>query len=377
MPAVRPAAREAPGPLRRVHRLLGLSGVLLHPARGDRRALPAGQGEVVERRTRKGRIFYGCANYPACTFTSWDRPVGRTCPECGHILVDQAGAPRARRRPSSAATRRARTRRRRRPGSRNRWGVRPDRPRERGPAIRSTTVVAVRRDGAVALAGDGQVSVGNTVLKHGARKIRRVGEHVLLRIRGVRRGRSDPIRAPRGQALRDARRSGPRGRGPRQGLADRPRRCDVSRRCSSSPTGSISSCCPAAATSSNPTTGSPRSGPAAPTPSPRRARCSRHSTLGRGGGRAGVAAAGERDLRLHQRPGDDGGSALAPMDAPPAGRRAVTIESLTPRGSWRSSTSTSSARPPRSAPSRSRCATATGAAGSAPTCATRSSRRTS
>ncbi|HLN14476.1 MAG TPA: type I DNA topoisomerase [bacterium] len=48
---------------------------------------PLDQGEVVERRTRKGRIFYGCANYPACTFTSWDRPVGRTCPECGHILV--------------------------------------------------------------------------------------------------------------------------------------------------------------------------------------------------------------------------------------------------------------------------------------------------
>jgi len=54
---------------------------------------PLDQGEVVERRTRKGRIFYGCANYPACTFTSWDRPVGRACPVCGHILV----AKRARR----------------------------------------------------------------------------------------------------------------------------------------------------------------------------------------------------------------------------------------------------------------------------------------
>ncbi len=48
---------------------------------------PLDNGEVVERRTRKGRVFYGCANYPACTFTSWDRPVGRTCPQCGHILV--------------------------------------------------------------------------------------------------------------------------------------------------------------------------------------------------------------------------------------------------------------------------------------------------
>jgi len=50
--------------------------------------------------------------------------------------------------------------------------------------IRSTTVVAVRRDGEVALAGDGQVSVGNTVLKHGARKVRRVAEGVLLGFAG-------------------------------------------------------------------------------------------------------------------------------------------------------------------------------------------------
>lgn len=50
--------------------------------------------------------------------------------------------------------------------------------------MRSTTIVAVRRDGAVALAGDGQVSVGNTVLKHGARKVRRVGDGVLLGFAG-------------------------------------------------------------------------------------------------------------------------------------------------------------------------------------------------
>jgi len=54
---------------------------------------PLDNGEIVERRTRKGRIFYGCANYPACTFTSWDRPLGRNCPVCGQILV----AKRARR----------------------------------------------------------------------------------------------------------------------------------------------------------------------------------------------------------------------------------------------------------------------------------------
>ncbi len=54
---------------------------------------PLDNGEIVERRTRKGRIFYGCANYPSCTFTSWDRPLGRACPVCGQMLV----AKRARR----------------------------------------------------------------------------------------------------------------------------------------------------------------------------------------------------------------------------------------------------------------------------------------
>ncbi len=50
---------------------------------------PLDGGEVVERRTRKGRMFYGCANYPACTFTSWDRPTGRSCPQCGQMLVSK------------------------------------------------------------------------------------------------------------------------------------------------------------------------------------------------------------------------------------------------------------------------------------------------
>ena len=50
--------------------------------------------------------------------------------------------------------------------------------------IRSTTVVAVRRDGRVAVAGDGQVTVGSTVLKHGARKVRRAGDGVLLGFAG-------------------------------------------------------------------------------------------------------------------------------------------------------------------------------------------------
>jgi ATP-dependent HslUV protease subunit HslV len=50
--------------------------------------------------------------------------------------------------------------------------------------MRSTTIVAVQRDGAVAVAGDGQVSVGPTVIKHGARKVRRIGDGVLVGFAG-------------------------------------------------------------------------------------------------------------------------------------------------------------------------------------------------
>ncbi|MDR7402755.1 MAG: type I DNA topoisomerase [Armatimonadota bacterium] len=45
-------------------------------------------GEIVERRSRRGRTFYGCSTYPACDFTSWDRPTDRPCPRCGaQVLV--------------------------------------------------------------------------------------------------------------------------------------------------------------------------------------------------------------------------------------------------------------------------------------------------
>ncbi len=48
---------------------------------------PKDGGEIVERKTRKGRTFYGCANYPTCDFTSWKLPLPRSCPECGGLLV--------------------------------------------------------------------------------------------------------------------------------------------------------------------------------------------------------------------------------------------------------------------------------------------------
>lgn len=40
-------------------------------------------GEIMERRSRRGKIFYGCSRYPDCTFALWDKPVARQCPECG------------------------------------------------------------------------------------------------------------------------------------------------------------------------------------------------------------------------------------------------------------------------------------------------------
>jgi DNA topoisomerase-1 len=48
---------------------------------------PKDGGELVERKTRNGRVFYGCANYPACDFTSWKRPLPQPCPQCGGLLV--------------------------------------------------------------------------------------------------------------------------------------------------------------------------------------------------------------------------------------------------------------------------------------------------
>lgn len=47
------------------------------------------KGEVVERKTKKNRIFYGCERYPDCEFRSWDKPIGRDCPKCGEFLVDK------------------------------------------------------------------------------------------------------------------------------------------------------------------------------------------------------------------------------------------------------------------------------------------------
>jgi len=51
---------------------------------------PDCSGEIVERRSKKGRVFYSCNRYPDCKFASWTKPVNRPCPVCGgNFLVEQ------------------------------------------------------------------------------------------------------------------------------------------------------------------------------------------------------------------------------------------------------------------------------------------------
>ncbi|MFS0643506.1 type I DNA topoisomerase [Siminovitchia sp. 179-K 8D1 HS] len=48
-----------------------------------------GKGSVVERKSKKKRIFYGCDRYPECDFLSWDKPLERPCPKCDGLLVEK------------------------------------------------------------------------------------------------------------------------------------------------------------------------------------------------------------------------------------------------------------------------------------------------
>lgn len=46
-------------------------------------------GEIVERRSRRGRLFYGCGNYPECGFVSWQKPTQQKCPRCSAFMVEK------------------------------------------------------------------------------------------------------------------------------------------------------------------------------------------------------------------------------------------------------------------------------------------------
>ena len=49
------------------------------------------KGMIVERITKKGKIFYGCNNYPKCNYALWYKPTGDICPKCGELIVDKNG----------------------------------------------------------------------------------------------------------------------------------------------------------------------------------------------------------------------------------------------------------------------------------------------
>ena len=44
---------------------------------------PGCEGQIVERQSKRGKIFYGCSRYPDCKFATWDRPTAKACPVCG------------------------------------------------------------------------------------------------------------------------------------------------------------------------------------------------------------------------------------------------------------------------------------------------------
>jgi len=46
-------------------------------------------GKIIEKTTRRGKVFYGCNNYPKCKFASWDKPIDEKCPECGKYLIEK------------------------------------------------------------------------------------------------------------------------------------------------------------------------------------------------------------------------------------------------------------------------------------------------
>jgi DNA topoisomerase-1 len=45
------------------------------------------EGEIVERRSKRGKIFYGCSQFPKCEFATWDKPVAKECPACGAKIL--------------------------------------------------------------------------------------------------------------------------------------------------------------------------------------------------------------------------------------------------------------------------------------------------
>ena len=52
---------------------------------------PKCDGKIIEKKTRKGKVFYGCSNYPKCNVAVWDMPTGGICPKCHELMVNKNG----------------------------------------------------------------------------------------------------------------------------------------------------------------------------------------------------------------------------------------------------------------------------------------------
>ena len=52
-------------------------------------ACPKCGKELVERKSRRGKIFYGCIGYPECDQVTWDRPSKEPCPQCGSLMTEK------------------------------------------------------------------------------------------------------------------------------------------------------------------------------------------------------------------------------------------------------------------------------------------------
>lgn len=52
----------------------------------DAKCPVCGEGDILEKRSRRGKVFYGCSRYPDCSFTTWDKPTSKPCPKCGGVL---------------------------------------------------------------------------------------------------------------------------------------------------------------------------------------------------------------------------------------------------------------------------------------------------
>ena len=51
------------------------------------RALDGDLGIMIKRKSKRGRVFYGCSEYPNCDFVLWNQPVNKKCPVCGSIMI--------------------------------------------------------------------------------------------------------------------------------------------------------------------------------------------------------------------------------------------------------------------------------------------------